>query len=558
MDTGRLFTKRIVAPEFIRMPKASFAHASCLEGEVRDFRYDKFIALSLAMLVVVLGQWLMVKGVAGVYHDDGIYLITAKAIAHGDGYRLINLPDSPIQTRYPILYPAVLAMIWKLWPSFPENVLLMQWISLLSGAAAVAVTYLYLIRFDYFPRSVVAAAISLSVTSPPFLFFCTSCLSEMPFALSLVTAMWILDSQIEAPLARRTALFLLGTALALPLLCRTIGIATGLVVVALALLRDRRLRWLALGTVLIALPSLIWIPAVARWGNGSSGSGPYADYLSWWQSYGTSSLGSVLRSNAFDICLGQTPIAQIPWRDVPIWLSRTAAVFGFFSLVTMTREIRRVKALPMCLAAYLMIVLLWPWPPERFLVPVLPIMFAYLMSTTLHAAKTFPLVRKASAALLFAVFLSVNAVHLWRDIESSRANHYPGYMLRDGSLSWSSYSAMFDWIKKHTNPGDVFASGMDSMLYLYTGRFAFRPFVARPGSLFYGDPLPALGSLSELVANVRAYKAQYLVLTPMPGFSEEVPYVQFLVQAQKRYPAWIRPIYVGQDKRFVIWKVAPE
>jgi hypothetical protein len=42
----------------------------------------------------------------GINHDDGIYLVTAKALAEGEGYRIISLPMDPPQTKYPILFPA--------------------------------------------------------------------------------------------------------------------------------------------------------------------------------------------------------------------------------------------------------------------------------------------------------------------------------------------------------------------------------------------------------------------------------------------------------------------
>jgi len=35
-----------------------------------------------------------------VYHDDGIYLVTAKALADGSGYKIISLPEPIAQTRY--------------------------------------------------------------------------------------------------------------------------------------------------------------------------------------------------------------------------------------------------------------------------------------------------------------------------------------------------------------------------------------------------------------------------------------------------------------------------
>jgi len=88
---------------------------------------DFIIAFFLALSSLALSYQYIVPEVCGVYHDDAIYVSTAKAIAQGDGYRLINLPNSPKQTKYPILYPLLLAAtIWKFWPQFPQNILYMQ------------------------------------------------------------------------------------------------------------------------------------------------------------------------------------------------------------------------------------------------------------------------------------------------------------------------------------------------------------------------------------------------------------------------------------------------
>ena len=125
-------------------------------------------AAGLALLVVLLGYGRMVPQVCGANHDDGIYVITAKALAQGQGYRLIDLPGAPRQTKYPILYPALLAMVWKLWPNFPANLLLMKWLSVLCGAATVGLAYLFLRRFNYFSGGVALAAGLLCATSSFF------------------------------------------------------------------------------------------------------------------------------------------------------------------------------------------------------------------------------------------------------------------------------------------------------------------------------------------------------------------------------------------------------
>ena len=63
------------------------------------------MAAALTLLTIALGAWQMVPGVTGIYHDDGIYVCTAKALAQGQGYRLIDLPGSPDSDQIPHYLP---------------------------------------------------------------------------------------------------------------------------------------------------------------------------------------------------------------------------------------------------------------------------------------------------------------------------------------------------------------------------------------------------------------------------------------------------------------------
>ena len=51
-------------------------------------------ALILIFVAILLpAYWFAFRAPAvGIYHDDGIYLVTAKALAEGKGYRIISLP----------------------------------------------------------------------------------------------------------------------------------------------------------------------------------------------------------------------------------------------------------------------------------------------------------------------------------------------------------------------------------------------------------------------------------------------------------------------------------
>src|SRR5688500_18494180 len=96
---------------------------------VRLERKDFLTALLLGGLFAVAAGARIYVGTCGQCHDDAIYVISARALAEGDGYRLTNLPGDPPQTKYPPLYPAVLALAWKIWPDFPANLLLIQGLS---------------------------------------------------------------------------------------------------------------------------------------------------------------------------------------------------------------------------------------------------------------------------------------------------------------------------------------------------------------------------------------------------------------------------------------------
>jgi len=79
-------------------------------------RQDIVHAAILALVLLACSAYRVTPGVSGVYHDDAVYVLSAKALATGHGYRLTTVPGAPAQTKYPILYPAVLSAAWMLWP----------------------------------------------------------------------------------------------------------------------------------------------------------------------------------------------------------------------------------------------------------------------------------------------------------------------------------------------------------------------------------------------------------------------------------------------------------
>jgi len=504
----------------------------------------------------------MVSGVCGVYHDDAVYVSTAKALSQGQGYRLINLPHSPLQTKYPILYPAFLALIWKIWPSFPDNLLPMQWLTLLLGAATVGLAYVYMVRCNYFSRSVVAAAALLSITSPLFLYFCSLTLSEIPFAFLVVLAAWALDRHIAEPHGVRWSEFSLGLLLALPFLTRTIGVVFAPIGLAILYRSGRSVRLVFLGAASLILPWIFWMIVGPRW-NDLQVTSYYTNYLSWWSLFGIAALSRVVLKNFISILYNSASIG-LGIFNVQLFFPASAwllvVLAGTTVYLGVIKQLCQGRVLPCFLTGYLLLVLIWPWPPFRFLIPILPFLLAYLLNWVWNqlSSLTFVARSKILGVIGLSILLAFNITLVHRAVATSRSMHYPYLERMEESLSWSSYEGVFKWIIMHTRPQDIIASGLDTMIYLYTNRCAFRPFVGRPASLFYGDNKPPLGSVEEMVKFIKIYKARYLVHTPMPIFREEKPMNEFVEQVQRKYPGWLKPVYLGEDKRFVVFELQPD
>src|SRR5690348_18390079 len=74
----------------------------------------------------------------GVAHDDGMYVILGKSIATGQGFRWLHVPGAPPATHFPPGYPAVLALLWWLFPAFPANVVVFKLANALFMSLAAA------------------------------------------------------------------------------------------------------------------------------------------------------------------------------------------------------------------------------------------------------------------------------------------------------------------------------------------------------------------------------------------------------------------------------------
>jgi len=529
---------------------------------VRLRRRDALAALLLAAVLALCAAGRMYVGSCGQCHDDGIYTVTAKALAEGDGYRLVSLPGEPPQTKYPPLYPAVLALLWKLWPAFPDNLLLLKGFSLLCGAAFLGVVYLYLVRFGHATRGLAFGACLLCAVHPSFVFFAVVTMSEMLFGLLTVAMLWWLETALRRPERHGPADFLGGLLLALPFLCRSIG----LLFLPLGLLMlwqsGKRWRWAALGALTATLPWLLWSHVAANECRGDPVRGYYTDYLGWWTAHGLPALVQVLRTNLLLITAkisgllldGATGPLQANGQ-LALW-SLLNVPAGLAALAVLGIDVKRGRPLATLLASYLLLVCLWPWVPQRFVVALAPFFAVYLLRALMLPGRLaclgrlWPHVARVGLAVCVAAILAeeVRLIAVRNRDDSHNAE------LGAARHSWTTTRRLLTWLQEHSQPDDVVAAGIDPTVYLYTGRRSYYPIVCPPLAMFYGVPYPAEEVLAGSLAGFEHYRPRFLVLTA--NFHGEDEYRAWVELLRRRHPDRLVRVYRdAEDGRFEVYEV---
>src|SRR6187399_1068389 len=83
------------------------------------------------------------------WHDDCVYMVSAKSLTDGGGYRIMSLPGEPAQTKYPPLYPLLLSLAWHIEPNFPGTLTYAAWLSWLPLPVLLWLLAAYLPRLGF-------------------------------------------------------------------------------------------------------------------------------------------------------------------------------------------------------------------------------------------------------------------------------------------------------------------------------------------------------------------------------------------------------------------------
>ena len=444
----------------------------------------------------------------GIAQDDGLYMILAKAIATGQGYRFINLPGAPAGVHYPPGYPVLLAAISKLAAGVPGN----PWVYAAANIAFLGIGAGFLFALARragmgVPLSYVCALAGFLM--PPALWMNTALLSEpMWLGLAIPWLVYADAAERREEVDARTALILGATAGCIALVRSQAATLVLALVVVLALRR----RWKPAALALLAAAVVVapWQLWVARHAGDipAALSAKYGPYTSWLidglRSGGPRFLaGTVLHNVASSFTILQAMFAPIGGAVLATVLLGVPGLAGAWRLA------RRNPVVFTAIVAHAAIIVALPFEPQRYIWTSWPLVVLWLCaggaelweSTRSPAPGRSSRLRLAVAANLGALALAAVGITTFMLSTGAYRTIARGQQRR--------IEPTLAWVREHTSANTVVASDDETAVFLYTGRRAVPATSSRAADYLRGDGLTA----SPLPVVVTSYRPDIAIVS---------------------------------------------
>ncbi len=338
------------------------------EGASR--RWWPFLALALGLVGVGLSFWRPVP--AGVWHDDGVYMVIGEALSQGSGLRYGGVPGDLPAVKFPPLYPGLLGLLWAALGSVGAVTLAAELLNLLLLAAAGGLLAWALHAGGGLRRREALAVGALAFISADVWRTALVPLSE-PLFLALTSAALALWPRASRRGDARWA-SLLAALLVAVVLTRTAGVAVGAgFAVALAARRSVR------AAAAVTAPALLAMAAWGAWASSREAAipeglrdvlGPYGGWLANQLLGSPGAFLAGLPTHANNV-VGRVLALLVPGLTGP-WLWVAAVPLGAAAVAGGWVLARRLAPLPWIAVAYLGMLLTWPYVDRRLVAPLHP------------------------------------------------------------------------------------------------------------------------------------------------------------------------------------------
>jgi len=438
----------------------------------------------------------------GYLHDDAILFGSARTLATEGDYRILSLPQTPYQTKYPPLYPAYMSLVWRLNPEFPENLklaTLLNWILLIPWLGLSWALY----RRHGFGEYEAVSMVAIMAINPNLVLFGTSVLTDVFYTCILLVVLGLMDY-----LTPRMAL-LAGVLAGCAYLCRTAGVAL-LISGPLWYLwnRSRRCAFaFVAGMIPFVTGWMLWI-RFHRMPTTDPALLFYTDYLQFqFANVGWDDLARVTRVNLRELFYGLGSLV-FPRVVDSLLLKIAAAVVAFAGCVGIVRMAQIGKMRPYALFVLVSagMLIVWHFPPnERFVLPFYPLLLAGLFTEIQHLYRQLsPAFKSAEYATRAAAYLLSSTVAIMAGtaifLQLSGTFRFLPELMEQERVRQSGRRAVYTWMASHLPRPAHVLSAEDTALYLYTGLQGITV-ISKPRDWYENRP--------EAVADLYAHIALY-------------------------------------------------
>jgi len=437
----------------------------------RGISVDRVAALVLGAIALAVALLTVAPWPVGVFQDDAIYVTLAKALASGEGFRMINMPGAPHATHFPPGYPLLLAALWKVFPSFPDNIVIFKFVNALFLAATAVGTYRFS-RTRLALGPVGASVAALVGTISVVVLVVTGVVLSEPLYMALMLPTLLVAERAAEDGEMRSAAGA-GALIGVLALVRTVGVFM-LPAALIVLLLRRRMR----SAAVLLVVAMLFIAPWQMWVSAYQGEmpaafvGKYGAYGPWlaagYHAGGIPFARAVLEKNANEL-FGFLGYITLPVPPVTPRLVSLGVVLAMIGVAAATLW-RRVPVTLVFLGGYAAVILAWPFEPTRFALVWWPVI-AGLFIAGARSTWAWRPVASGTRALRFVTLGAVAVV----------AVGYASYNVRGVRQKWwiniqsdagSRAKPIAEWVARSTRPDDVVVSDHDLIVYLYTGRRA--------------------------------------------------------------------------------------
>ena len=492
-------------------------------------RHFASLSIGLAVLHFVLGL-LVFEPTLFPGGDNAGYLILGDALRSGEGYRDLHLPGTPLHIRYPPLLPFLLAALGWIGDVLPAKLAML----ILTAMTVWATAHL---GRRWVGDGPALAAAGLLAVNPTLLEYGHYILSEAPFVLLIVAALWLSQRRDG-----RGVMLAMGAAVA-AFATRTAGM-TVLMALPMAWFvarQHRRAAW----TMLVAIAVLAAWALYQSWASDQPG---YLSFLLLVDPYspeaGTVSLAGLVERGAENTWAHVSRVLPgilmgpgESWGAGRILLGLAVASAALLGWARAARQ--RLGSAEIFTLLYAGLIALWPsvWTDQRFLLPLLPAILLLAFS----ALWSFPLSGsgrwlRPAVPVVLAIFGISWATTVIPGRVACIASYSAGRPC-EVPASASLYAAA-RWASENTPDDAVIANRKPRLFYWYSGR--------------RGDVYPFSADAGTVMEGLDEMGASYVVVDQVSGTTG-----RYLIPAIRTFPGRFELIYEGGEPVTTILRLRP-